>query len=356
MRLRHLSIANFRNLSAVEITPAPGLNIVYGSNGAGKTSLLEAIHFLARVRSFRSTRPQQLISRGADALIVRGVLGSEADRGENRLTVRRDAEKTLVRIDGKDVRSLSVLARHLPVQVVNSESQRLLLDGPPVRRSFLDWGVFHVEHGYYDHWRRYDRALRQRNRALRDGDERLARSWEPELVAQGEAVDRHREAYIERLAELAGPLLEKWLDGEQIAFMYRHGWAADKTLAQAFEEGRTREREVGYSLYGPHRADLVVRAGGTEAQHRLSRGQQKLLVMALLLASSRAMHARGEAVLLIDDLPAELDVARRQDVLKVLVEVGAQAFITTNERSAIPVADAAAKWFHVEHGRYHEVV
>lgn len=354
MRLSSLTIENFRNLAAVQLSPALGLNIVFGDNASGKTSLLEAIHFLARVRSFRTTRPQQLIKQGCDALTVRAV--AVADAAETRLAVRRSPTATDVRINGQDIRSLSALARHLPLQVVNSESQRLLLDGPAVRRSFLDWGLFHVEQDYYAHWKRYDRALRQRNRALRAGDERLARSWEPELEAQAVALTAHREAHVAVLAGLAAPLLERWLPDEPIALDYRRGWSAERTLAESFAAGRTREREQGHTLFGPHRADLLVRSAGMEAQHRLSRGQQKLVVIALLLASSQALHAAGDALLLVDDLPAELDEQHRAEVLQLLHGTGAQTFITATERAALPAVPSTAKWFHVEQGRYAEVV
>lgn len=355
MKLAQLWIENFRNLSSVELQPASGVNVIFGSNAAGKTSLLEAIHFLARVRSFRTTRPQQLIRQGSEALTVRAAL-EEAEGRRTTVAVRRSSDRTDVRIDGQEVRSLSELAWHIPLQVVNSESQRLLLDGPQVRRSFIDWGVFHVEHAYYDHWRRYDRALRQRNRALRAGDERLARSWEPELDHQATAVTELRSAFVSSVVARARPMLELWLPAEELSFEYRRGWAAGRTLMESFESGRGREREAGYTMYGPHRADLVVRANAMDAQHRLSRGQQKLLVMALLLGSAEALHAERGALLLLDDLPAELDEARRRDVLDLLVSSGAQTFVTATHRDAVPIARASAKWFHVEHGSYHEVV
>src|SRR5690606_32768530 len=273
MRLAELRVENFRILAAVELVPAAGINVIFGSNASGKTSLLEAIHFLARVRSFRPTRPQQLIRHGSDALTVRAVLAES----QTRLAVRRSHERTEVRIDQQDVRSLSVLARHLPLQVVNTESQRLLLDGPQVRRSFLDWGVFHVEHSFYEHWRRYDRALRQRNRALRSGDARLARSWEPELESQAAAVTEQRRHYVAALEALARPLLSRWLPSEAVSFEYRSGWPGGRSLQEAFDNGRSREIDAGHTLYGPHRADLLIRSNGYDAQHRLSRGQQKLL-------------------------------------------------------------------------------
>jgi DNA replication and repair protein RecF len=351
MHLTELSVACFRNLESVQLQPVAGINVIFGENASGKTSLLEAIHFLARVRSFRTTRPQQLVMRGCDALMVRGVM----DHG-SRLAIRWAPERTEVRIDQEDVRSLSVLARHLPIQVVNSESQRLLQDGPQVRRSFLDWGLFHVEQSFYDSWRRYDRALRQRNHALRTGDERLARSWEPELVAQADVLTEQRSRFIEELGGHLSAMLLQWLPDEDVTLAYRTGWPAGRSLSEVFDANRGRERELGYTLYGPHRGDLLIRSQGVEAQHRLSRGQQKLLVIGLLLAATRLAQGHGGAITLIDDLPAELDANRREEVLAVLLNVGAQVFVTSTDRESIPLEPGQAGWFHVEHGHYRKVV
>lgn len=357
MSLSQLWVENFRNLQTVELTPAAGINVIFGDNAAGKTSLLEAIHFLGRARSFRTTKREQLIRRGAEALLVRATVTDQLGIAA-RVGVQRSADVTRVRIDGEDVRSLSTLARWFPVQVINAESQRLLQDGPKVRRSFVNWSVFHVEQDYYGHWRRYERALKQRNAALRLGDARMARALEPELVLAGEAITQLRRSFVDRLWAAAQPLLERWLPEEELSVAYRPGWAGERSLAEAFEEGRTRELESGHSLYGPQRADVMVRSAGMEAQHRLSRGQQKLLSIALLLADAALLKDQGRQreILLIDDLPAELDLNRREQVLEVLQQVEAQAFVTCTDRDAIPLRAGQAKWFHVEHGVYHEVI
>lgn len=357
MSLRSLSVEHFRNLQAVKLQPAAGLNVIFGENAAGKTSLLEAIFFLGRVRSFRATRPEQLISQDHDALIVRGEVETRGGRLV-RIAVQRSRERSRVRIDGEDVAALSALARFLPVQIINTDSHRLLSEGPPVRRSFLNWGVFHVEHEYYAVWQRYERALRQRNAALKQQDARLARSWEPELSAAGVAVSTACERFVDQLTAAVAPLLQRWLPDVELSFGYRAGWSRERSLAEAFDQGRSKELELGYSLYGPHRADLVIRSGGVEAQHHLSRGQQKLVAIALLLTQSELVNARSpeRSILLIDDLPAELDPQRRTQVLELLGAGESQTFITCTHRDALPLTANAARWFHVEHGEYREVV
>lgn len=355
MSLCQLSVEHLRNLQSVQLEPAPGLNVIFGENGAGKTSLLEAIFFLGRARSFRGGRPEHLIARDTESFVVRALVQTGAER--LRVGVQRSSSDMRVRVGGEEVRSLSALARHLPVQVINNESQRLLQDGPQARRSFLSWGVFHVEHEYHGHWRRYERALRQRNAALKGGNQRLARSWEPELVATAEAVTQQREQYVARLVAAAQPLLQLWLPQEELSFAYRRGWGGERSLAAAYDEGREREVELGHTLYGPHRADLGIRSSGIEAQHRLSRGQQKLLSIAMLIAQTQmGVHAGGNWILLIDDLPAELDLSHRTQVLESLQGGSAQCFITCTEREAIPLSPGVAKWFHVEHGAYREVI
>lgn len=356
MSLTGLAVRNFRNLRCVDLEPAR-INVIHGDNAAGKTSLLEAVHFLARARSFRSSRPEQLVRRGADGLLVRGEVALR-EGGSVRAGIARQERRTRVRINGEEVRSLSRLAFYFPVEVINSESQRLLLDGPAVRRSFLNWGMFHVEHGYQDAWQRYDRALRQRNAALRARDRRLAAAWEAELAQSGELIGDARERFINELGLSTGELFQAWLPEEAVELRHRPGWDRAKGLAAGLAEGRDRDLELGYTVQGPQRADLVVRSQGVEAQHRLSRGQQKVAVMALILALARlqAEHAPTAPILLVDDLPAELDAGRRAEVMAALEASGSQCFITCIDPAQVPVSLPDRRLFHVEHGSYHEVI
>lgn len=356
MELAELRAEAVRNLQAFRIQPARGINVVFGDNGAGKTSLLEAVHFLARAKSFRTGRSDKLIGSGSERCWVFGVGGRDGEA--SRFGVERERGRTRVRRDGQDVHNLSEWAAHWPVEVVNSEAQRFVVDGPATRRSFLNWGVFHVEHDYGGYWQRFRRTLEQCNAALRAGDIRQAIAWESGLAASGEALDQRRAAFVERLEALAEPLFNAWLPEHEVTVRYRRGWRTGTPLLEALRDGREAASRLGHVLQGPQRADLQILSAGEEAQYRLSRGQQKVAVVALSLAKARliAEAAGTRPLLLVDDLPAELDSRRRSQVLHALEVSQAQVFVTAIERETMSALDAEPVWFHVEHGRVDTVI
>ncbi|HKK14893.1 MAG TPA: DNA replication and repair protein RecF, partial [Gammaproteobacteria bacterium] len=159
MSLLSLRIQDFRNLTAVELAPSPGLNLIVGANAAGKTSLLEGIFFLGHGRSFRSRHPERLIREGTDACSVVGQVAGGGGGSGLTVGIERSRRGWRARIGGAPVRGLAELAGQLPTQLINPDSHRLLEGGPQYRRRFLDWGVFHVEHRFLGAWQRYMRAL-----------------------------------------------------------------------------------------------------------------------------------------------------------------------------------------------------
>ena len=354
MAVHKLSLSGIRNLVDGRVGFHPHCNVITGANAAGKTSVLEAIHILARARSFRAGRLDRVRRAGKAPLILQG----EVDDGwqVHRVGVGRDDSGTRVRVDGEDARGLSQLARLLPVQIVNTESQRLLQDGPETRRSYLNWTVFHVEHDFHGAWRRFDRALRQRNAALREGQWRLAYSLEPELVSAGEVVDGLRRRVLAALEPRVQERAAQWLGPIKIELHYRQGWAKNRGLGEALEAQHASEAAVGFTMVGPQRAELQILAEGMEARERLSRGQQKVLVIALLLAQAEVVAAVGgpRPVLLVDDLPAELDNEHRDDVVASLLASSSQCFFTAIAAAALPVDQGTQ--FHVEQGVITEMV
>ena len=215
-----------------------------------------------------------------------------------------------------------------------------------------------MEPGFLRHWRRYRRVLEQRNAALRQGSPpAVARAWDQELVALGEAVDSARRQYLDDLAPRAVAMAENHFGLAGIRLALHPGWARERTLAEALEAGWEGDRRQGHTGSGPHRAELAIRMDGAPAAERVSRGQQKLLAAALRLAQLELFRERvGEgALLLLDDLPAELDEMHRGRLLAAVREVGIQALVTATEDGLVP--DGEGEWrFRVEHGHARRVV
>ena len=352
MSLEGLGIEDFRCIEKAELSLHGRCNLISGANASGKTSLLEAIFVLGRGRSFRTSRTDALIRYGAAALQVTARVRQDA--GSRPLGLRFGKEGMEARYAGRAVAGLAELATILPTQAIDPEVHRLIEGGPQERRRYLDWGVFHVEPAFVEHWRRYQRALRQRNAALRAGLPAPAvRAWDPELVEAGELVAAYRRRYLTALAPQVASTAERLL-GVSLEIALNQGWAADRELAESVQASWHRDLERGLTHAGPHRADLSVRFSGAPARDRVSRGQQKLAAAAMLLGQLRcdAGLGSGVAALLVDDPAAELDSGNLQRLLDEVLDLPAQLFVTALD----PANPALARLpeghrFHVEHGQ-----
>jgi DNA replication and repair protein RecF len=359
MGLISLAVRDFRNIADAEMAFSPQLNLITGDNGAGKTSLLEAVYFLGRAQSFRTTHPASLIREGAEFLLVRGQL-QDAHGTLIPVGIQRDKAQLQLRMAGRPLRQLAELVSQFPFQLLNPDSHQLLEGGPRHRRRFLDWGVFHVEQAFFPAWQRYTRALRQRNAALRARVSAAeVRLWDGELAAAAELLDRQRREYLAVLLPVLDDQVRSLVDMSGLSWEYRPGWSRKLAYAEALAEGLEADRRQGFTRQGPHRADLLPLLEGAPAQERISRGQQKQIVAALMLAQAQVyQRLKGQPCLfLIDDLASELDAGHRERVIRSLQAMHAQVFITAIEFGAIDTAGwADRRLFHVEHGRVEEVI
>jgi DNA replication and repair protein RecF len=352
MTLRRVQVSDFRCLQSADIEFDPQFTLISGANASGKTSVLESIYVLGRGRSFRTRRLDNLIRTGSERFVVFG----EVDLTERRIAlgVEGSAEGVRARIGGERVSSLAELAAVLPVQVIDPEVHRLIEEGPSRRRRFLDWGVFHVEHAFVGYWQNYQQVLRQRNAALKLRQSRAAiAAWDGELLRLGEWIDGARLRYVEQLLAVAQNVARTLL-GMELGLSYRSGWPRDLSFGAALKASWTADQEAGSTLVGPQRAELAIRLDGAAVKDRISRGQQKLLAAALLMAQVSLFPNDSDLrpTLLLDDPAAELDGERLHGLI---LEVSRQSvqLIVTSLSAQFSGFGVPGRRYHIENGRIH---
>lgn len=354
MALEHLRITDFRCLEGAELDADPHYNLIYGANASGKTSLLEAIAYLGRGKSFRGAATQDLIRHSCSEFVLLGRVVVEART--QTVGVRNSREGLEVRIDGESAVGAAALAEALPLQVVDPDVHNLISGGPELRRRYLDWIAFHVEHGYLEHWRRFRRALRQRNAALKEGGSAAALSgWDREFILAAQRVHESRLTVVERVM----PVFEetgRGLLGCPVSLQYRQGWGADLSLEEALASNAVRDRDLGTTHVGPQRGDLKLVLDERMARKLVSRGQQKLLACSLVLTATELAQNALERplLLLLDDPAAELDVASLERLMARVIGLGCQVIATAlaPDRRLFPDPPAL---FHVEHGQLEKI-
>lgn len=364
MSISTLRINDFRNFISAEIAPVQtGLNIISGDNGSGKTSLLEAIFYLGHGKSFRNSSATRLIKHDSAKFSLFSQVVTDMRRVVPMGLEREKSGTNKLRIDEKDVQGAAEAATYLPIRVINSHSHQLLEGGPAFRRKFLDWGLFYHNPDFIGCWRQYVRVLKQRNTILRDKRPKTELDiWTNELIKHGLELNSLRNAYISSLVPHLRQVTESLLAISDLEINYQPGWSSKADYADVLIESSFDDYRAGYTQVGPHRADFDLISEGLTLRHVLSRGQQKLLICAMILAQGMMLAEQNKAglIYLVDDLPSELDLLSRQKLVSLLAMQKSQIFITAIEKEAICdlVSDKALvpmKVFHVEHGNVVEL-
>lgn len=354
MSLQKLDIYNVRNILNASLIPSSGLNFIYGKNASGKSSLLEAIFILGRARSFRTTHIKQAIHFAQKSLIVSGK-SIQKNGSHCQLGVQLDGSDLEIRINQRPHQARHHLAYALPIQLIDPKSYRLLDSGPQIRREFIDWGVFNDNERFLFAWRQFKTALKQRNASLKIKRYQQIEVWNKELVNYGTIVADFRLQYITRLESVFKTISGEFLEIESIGFQLLSGWDHEKGFKQTLIEDLEKDLRYGFTHSGPHRCDLHVSVNGRLAKDYVSRGQLKLLVLALKLAQVKLMQLEQSNVgcVLIDDFTAELDSVHRDKLLNYLVRLEYQVFMTATELSEFGNITHIPNYkvFHVEQGQ-----
>ncbi len=373
-KLSQLCVRHVRNLESVDIDTHPKLNIITGANGAGKSSLLESINLLAHGRSFRTHKYRSVINQQEEGLLVRGVVLDTNGEAQNIGLQRKRSGETLIRLNGNTVPGASVLARTTPLLVVNSDTFSLLDGTPKDRRKFFDWLVFHVKHDFQQAWSQLIKCYKHRNTLLRR--DKIAYSelepWDREIARLSGLIDGYRHDVVaslrEELSALLSDLPEAYvvLANDSIQLHFKNGWRqsgeeADLSYFDQLHRSFAKDKAYGYSTLGPQKADMVLKHEKSLAVDVLSRGQQKLLVSALVVAQAKTLQRQlGHApIFAVDDLPAELDPLSQSVMGTWLAKLDSQVFVTGVDDQFVQVVwpdleESECAMFHVKHGQIHE--
>lgn len=309
--------------------PCPGINLIVGPNASGKTSLLEALFYISRAKSFRTTAHAALIKIGHSAFTLFAELEERESR--SRIGIERSASQIEIKINSSEVKKVSELAMLAPIQFVYSNSHKLIEDGPEHRRQFLDWGVFHVEPTFSGSWARYKKALNLRNLDLKNRrSKEQCQAWDTELSQQGEKISEMRSQYLSSFADTLPQAIHHLAGIECLCVRFRSGWNKALSMNESLKNNFDTDYARGFTTAGPHRAEIEILIDNTPARERLSRGQQKLLVICMHIIQAAHMKSitGRPCVILLDDIGAELDSEHLHRLTTFLIDLDHQLFIT----------------------------
>ncbi len=354
LRVESLALDHFRNLSPTALEPGPRFNVLFGDNGAGKSSLLEAIGYVAALRSFRSARKDDMIARDQARTLVRARISASPLPHDYRIVLDREQGRS-IQVDGKKPRSLGSYYGLMPLVIFHPGDTELMSGSPEARRAFLDRVLEQVDPGYAKLVDDYNKALRSRNRMLKATriEPRSVRAYDPILAELGAKIGAARQALALELKPLAEA---HFAEITEHALPIVLGYAArhepnQEQLLRALHENYEKDVVRGYTGVGPHGDDLRAGIEDTLAKHHASQGQHRALVLALKVAelSVLAQRKRQVPALLLDDVSSELDRSRNRRFFQLLGRLGGQVFLTTTHREFI-LLDHDRVDFQVEQG------
>ena len=366
MRVLGVTLRDFRSYHDAGASLGDGLTVISGANGAGKTNLLEALYFGCTGRSCRTTNEREIVRFGTAA--TRVVLAADGDDGPHEFSVGFvPGEPKRIWVDGATVERLLDVDDRPLVSVFLPDRLELIKGAPTLRRAHLDQFVAALWPGRVATRRAYAQSLAQRNALIArirsgTGSRQSLTSWNAQLAGHGVALMRDREQAIEAIADLFRRVSDALgLDGDpSLAYRPRSRARDPEELASELAEHLESDLERGFTGHGPHRDDVVTLREGRDLRTYGSQGQQRLALLALLLAERETIAAQrdGPPLMLLDDVMSELDRSRRRALVELLQAVGGQSVITTTDSEDVPGStEANVARLAVAEGRvFHEAL
>ena len=357
MILRSLYLHRFRNYEEAYIEFGPHVNLICGLNAQGKTTLLEAIHYLMVGRSFRASQNQELIKQGCSSFYIEGTFSKHGV--EQKLRMSFDGKERKIIYNSTPLVATSSLLGILQGVLITPDDIQLIKGSPLLRRQFLDLQIAQIDPLYVHHLTRYTRAMRQRNQLLKAKQSTTMTSWEHEMSQSAAYLTLQRSQAIKDLQRECQSF-HSYLTGnsDPLGLNYKTTQLEDATLPERrqyqltqLQKNRIREMALGYTLTGPHKDDVLISISGKEARDFASEGQQRSCATALHLAEWHRLQRLGDVIplMLIDDVGTSLDGSRKQRLLEQLKNLG-QVFLTTTEEKLLDHWPDSKRLIHVCNG------
>jgi DNA replication and repair protein RecF len=367
MTLKHLSILNYKNIAEAELDFSSGLNCIIGTNGEGKTNLLDGIRFMSLCKSLGVTQDSLCIRHDQDFFMLKGLYEREDNTMEDIHCSLKRGQKKIMRRQGKPYKRLAEHIGLIPIVLVSPSDGMLITGGSEERRRFMDVVISQMDLPYLDALTRYNKALQLRNALLKSEplcDIEILALWEEQMAKEGEFIYQRRKDYIEQFT----PIFQRYYDliaqeHEKVTLSYI-SHCQRGPLLKTIQQDRHKDLAVGYSLHGIHRDDLEMMINGYPIRREGSQGQNKTMLVALKLAQYEFLHRTGSGtrpILLLDDIFDRLDAHRVERIVSLVSGTSfGQTFITDTNRDhldkILSLTSQDYKLFHCENGCFHEII
>lgn len=339
MMLQKISIVNYKNIRQADLDFSPKINCFIGSNGVGKTNLLDAIYYLSFCHSSFTNIDSQVINHGQEFFMLQGDYKTDGGDDEHVYAAMQRGKHKHFKRNNKEYKKLSLHIGLIPLIFISPSDNTLVAGGGEERRRLMDVVISQYDHQYLDALNRYNKALQQRNAMLRaetEPDAAVMEIWEQQMAEQGERVYASRDDFVKKLIPVFQDIYNNICGGNEVVSLSYVSHCQRGPLLDVIQRDRFKDRAVGYSLHGIHRDDLEMLIDGYPMRREGSQGQTKTFVLALKLAQFdflRRTSSNTTPLLLLDDIFDKLDSDRVEQIVRLVSgDKFGQIFITDTNR------------------------
>ena len=353
--IEKLHVARFRNLNNQYLEPNKNINLVLGSNGQGKTNFIESLYYLGHNRSFKTKNIKDVIPFEEELVQINAIIDGE------KITLNKSKHKSTILVGDEKISSNSLLSQRLPTQIISPDRGFVVGGTPKLKRSYLDWGVFHDNKEILKTYKSYNKTLKNINAILAGKNQNQLDEWLSQLSFLSVEISQARTNYIQKLVKILEESslqkLESFIEStKNLAFKLQTGWIKDVdglnqneiiTYLQNNKDSFIRTKHLGY---GPHRATVDFYLNNKN-EGFLSRGEQKKLSIVFWMLQVLVLaNEKSDPVVLIDDISSELDQKKINSILDFLTNLNIQIFITDIGNKELPLDLKKTNIYHIKKG------